>query len=385
MDKNKTISLNLKKEREALGYTLKQISEKMGFPNYQTLRSIENSHREIKAWELAKLANIYNRGIDFFMVDKQEISEPLVLWRTPAQTMEKNRAESLFLLYCRNYHRLLDLTGETDKTYTSIYLKTPNKQDFKKRPYDYVVELADEYRRILNMGGRPANSLSDTLEQIMGVMVFYLDLGDSGSAASTIGEFGKAILINSSDAPWRRNYNLAHEFFHLITWDTFSQEEIFSESSKEKNNVERWADAFASVLLLPAEEVRKEFLKRLDGKSIEYISLVEIAREFRVSIEALLWRLVNLNLIKKKVVLECLEKGEIKDIDKKMRITDWMDDKAYLSSRYITLAIKALQRGSLSKAKFAEYVNKPFSEVSSFLKKNGYDENEDYSIAFAAT
>jgi predicted HTH domain antitoxin len=129
------------------------------------------------------------------------------------------------------------------------------------------------------------------------------------------------------------------------------------------------------------------FLRRIlwKGNKITYISLVEIARGFKVSIDALLWRLVNLNLLKKKVVMHLIEEGEIKDIDKKMRITDWADEKQYLSSRYVTLAIKALQMGRISKAKFAEYINKPFSEVSSFLKKYGYDENEDYSIAFAAS
>ena len=41
--------------------------------------------------------------------------------------------------------------------------------------------------------------------------------------------------------------------------------------------------------------------------------------------------------------------------------------------------------GKISKAKFAEYAGKKFSEVSSFLKKYGYDENEDYSVTFSTT
>jgi Zn-dependent peptidase ImmA (M78 family) len=385
MGDKKTISRNLKRERETLGYTLKQVSDKMGYRNYQTLRSIEAGHREVKAWELAKLAGIYNRAIDFFMSEEYAPSEPRVLWRTPSETTERLRSERRFISYCKQYHRLLELTGEIRKSHSTFSLEAPNKQEFRKRPYDYVVELADEFRRILNMGGRPAHSLSDVLEQVLGVMVFYLDLGDSGSAASTVGDFGKAILINSSDAPWRRNYDLAHEFFHLITWDIFSNDEIYSTSSQGKPYVEQWADAFASVLLLPSEEVRKEFLKRVENKNIEFISLVEIAREFRVSIEALLWRLVTLGLIKRKDVLECLENGRIKDIDRKMRVAEWIEERPYLSTRYIALAIKALQAGKLSKAKFAEHVDRPFSEISSFLKKNGYDENEDYSVAFATS
>lgn len=383
MDKNKTITNLLKKERESLNYTLKYVAEKIGFSNYQTLISIESGEREIKAWELAKLAEIYGRKIDFFLPRQTEISQSRVLWREPARTEHTIKAERQFLLFCQNYKRLLDLTGEAD--ITPPFLPAITKKDFQRGKFQYVDELAEECRRLLNLGARPAFSLSNILEQVLSILVLYMDLGVGGSAASTSGDFGKAILINLSDAPWRRNYDLAHEVFHLITWDVFSKDDIYGRIKKGKSEVEQWAEAFASAILLPAEEVRREFSKRLEGNKITYISLVEIAGEFKVSIEALLWRLVNLRFLKKKDVTDCIEEDKIKDIDRKMRVTDWADEKPYLSSRYIALAIKALQMGKISKAKFAEYINKPFSEVSSFLKRYGYDENEDYSIAFSAS
>ena len=98
----------------------------------------------------------------------------------------------------------------------------------------------------------------------------------------------------------------------------------------------------------------------------------------------MLWRLTNLNLLNRKDVLKCLVEGNIKDIDKEMRITD-RGEKQYLSERYIGLAIKALHIGKITRARFAEYVDIAFSEVPSFLKKYGYSENEDYTIAFSAT
>jgi hypothetical protein len=99
-----------------------------------------------------------------------------------------------------------------------------------------------------------------------------------------------------------------------------------------------------------------------------------------------MWRLVNLNLLKKEKVQEELQKGLIKDIDKKQRKTDWAEkDKPYLSDQYISLAIRAFHLGRLSKGKFAEYVNESYSEIPSFLLRYGYDENEDYSIAYRTT
>jgi hypothetical protein len=56
----------------------------------------------------------------------------------------------------------------------------------------------------------------------------------------------------------------------------------------------------------------------------------------------------------------------------------------YLSSRYVMLAIKAYFMGKLSRARFAECIGKPFSEVSDFLTRNGYADDGDYTIAFAA-
>lgn len=382
MDKNRLIANLLKKERESLKYTLRDVSQNMGFSNYQTLSSIESGEREIKAWELAKLSDIYGRKIDYFLSEQTEISQPKVLWRDPAKTENKTETERKFISFCLNYRRLLGLT--TEENIKLPYNIQPDKTEFKRGGFEYTVELAEELRRTLNLGGRPAYSLSNVLEQVLNILVLYIDLGMVCSGASTSGDFGKAILVNSSDAPWRRNYDLAHELFHLITWDIFSDEEIYPKTEKGKSEVEQWADAFASALLLPSEEVRREFSKRLEDNKITYISLVEIAQEFKVSIEALLWRLVNLNLLKRNVVNQLINEEQLKDINKKMRVTDWADEKPYLSSRYITLAIKALQAGKISKLKFAEYIDKPFSEVSSFLRKYGYDENEDYSVAFAA-
>ncbi len=49
MEEKYKIASLLKSERELLGLTLKEVSEKIGFANYQTLSSIESGERGIKA------------------------------------------------------------------------------------------------------------------------------------------------------------------------------------------------------------------------------------------------------------------------------------------------------------------------------------------------
>jgi len=385
MKETKIIASLLKKERESLGFTLKEVSEKIGFAHYQTLRNIESGEREIKAWELAKLSNIYGRELNFFLWPEQRKVEAEILWRNPEQSTKKEEIKRKFLSFCEKYKNLLKLLGEKEQENKELLLPISKNKLINQYSFEYVTKIASDYLNLLQLGSRPACSLAKILEEKVGIKIIHLELEPGISGGSTVGDFGMAILINANDAPWRRNYDLGHEFFNLITWNFFSPEEIYKNDKKGKNRIEQLSDVFASAFLLPENELRNEFIKKAKNKYISYLNLVEIAREFDVSIEALLWRLVNLNLIKKETVLNELEKGNIKDFDRKTRSTHWEGEKPYLSSKYIYLAIKALQMGKISKVKFSEYIDKKFSEVPSFLKKYGYDETEDYSVEYSIT
>jgi len=384
MNTQKKLASLLKKERESLDLTLKEVSERLGFNNYQTLSSIEAAEREIKAWELAKLAEIYGRSIDYFLNLESPAKEARILWRCPEVSSQKKIIERQFISICERYQNLLRLLGESNIPKTGLKFSFDKHNLLTQNAFDYIEELASNYILIMKLGARPACSLSKILEEEMDIKVIFLPMNSDISGGSTIDDtFGMAILINANDAPWRRNFDLAHEFFHILTWEYFTPEEIYADEAGGKSKVERLADVFAASLLLPEEEIRKEFEARIKNKYVSFLNLVEIARDFEVSIEALLWRLVNLGLLKKEKIKEELEKGIIKDIDKKHRQTDWSaKDKPYLSTKYISLAIKAFHLGKISKGKLAEYVGEKYSAIPSFLKKYGYDEDEDYSIEY---
>ena len=384
MSIQKSVSELLRKEREELGYTLKDVSQQMEFNNYQTLSSIEAGEREIKAWELAKLANIYGRNVEYFLSFDSPQTESDILWRNPGESNDQALIRRQFLTICRNYHNLSEILDETNGTDILFKFVVDKHQLISEHAFKYVAKIASQYVDLLNLGCRPACSLAKILEKKMGAKIIYLPIDSDLSGGATIDpNFGMAILINSNDAPWRRNYDLAHEFFHLLTWDIFTKEEVYQQKDDRKSHVEQLADVFASSLLLPEEDVRNEFAAKSVDKSISYFNLIEIARDFNVSIDALMWRLVNLKLLKKEKVQEELQKGLIKDVDRKQRKTDWAEsDKPYLSDQYISLAIRAFHLGRLSKGKLAEYVDEKYSEISSFLLRYGYDENEDYSFAY---
>jgi Zn-dependent peptidase ImmA (M78 family)/transcriptional regulator with XRE-family HTH domain len=384
-DRDKLIGERLRKERESLGYKLNDVAQKMGFEHHQILGNIESGKRPLKAVELVQLSGLYGRNAAHFLREDSAVV-PRVLWRDAAKTDETVLAERKFIEICEGYTRLLHLTKEDPVADAVPCLALPDKRTLIQRGFGYIIGLAEQARKSLALGARPAHSLANVLESNFGVLVLYRDLKNAGSAASlSVGDC-RAIVINSTEAPWRRNYDLAHELFHLVTWDLFSEEEIALPSrGGKKSLVEQLADAFASALLLPEEEVRSEFRKKVVDRKITYISLVEIAREFKVSTDALLWRLTNLGLLRQKDVEKCLTEGEIRNVDRQARSEDGAWEKApHLSARYVMLAIKAYFMGKISRARFSEYVDIPFSSVSDFLEMNGYRDDGNYSIALTA-
>lgn len=370
----KELGEKLKIAREGIGLSLKEVSAQMSFPSYQTLLKIEKGQRELKAFELAKISRIYYKSMEYFL-DNRQFQETIVLWRDNKNPLSTKKIENIFIQYCYNFANL----EKKSNSYLSSNLVMNEEKD-KNLDFPEVEKLAIDYSNYLKLGSRPACVLQKILEEKVGIKVFFLDLLDHGSAAAAKGEFGSAILLNRSNMPWRRNYDLAHEFFHIITWANFPLNKVHCESGK-KSMAEKLADAFASCILLPEESLIESFDARLKDGQIGFLDLIDIARDFSVSIQALLYRLVNLGRIKKKEVSKILEEGTIKELDYEKRAEDRKAEAPYLSLRYIYLAFKCYQLNLVSRGKLAEYLGINRGEVSNFLEEYGYSDEEVFNIS----
>ena len=205
----------------------------------------------------------------------------------------------------------------------------------------------------------------------MKIKVLFLDLEGSGSAISTKGDYGYSIIIDAKEAPWRRNFNLAHELFHILAINYFPLEEIHQTGNdEEKPKVEKLADAFASALLIPKEPLSKELHKRATDNKIPWIELMHLAVEFGVSHEALLWRLCNMGKIKKERVNDIIKSEEFKTINKEVRGDTNQPANPY-SDRFVLLAHKALSEGRISKGKFCNIFDIKRAEFDSFINSRG--------------
>ena len=365
------VAARMKLARKELGLSLRAAARLLHFNNYQVLASIEKGAREVTTSELVDFARAYGRELSFFLALGRPAAAPDVRWRNRAGTVTTKLAEQRFRNFLEAYARLEELSGRRVGGFSL-------GSDHEVLSWEDVARLGGEISRQMELCGRPALELRAVLEEKCGVKLLVAAMGSAGSAASATGDFGAGILVNAMDAPWRISYDLAHELFHLLTWQQESQHRD-AEAESGKPLRERYADGFASELLLPEGSVGPEFRGRLKNGRISFLNCVELARAFGVSTEALLWRLVRLGLLKKASVEKALANDNLKKVDKAARVGDWANHPGTKPSRrFVTVAFECLKLGMVSRGRFAELMGIPRSEIAVFLAEYGYDEAEDY-------
>ena len=120
------------------------------------------------------------------------------------------------------------------------------------------------------------------------------------------GEKQTIIGINSTHSKARQRFTIAHEIGHLVLHDG----ELFVDQSvrvnfrdkrsslaEDKQEIE--ANKFAAELLMPKEMIRREVVKCIAKKraATEPQLIIELARIFEVSEQAMGYRLFNLGII----------------------------------------------------------------------------------------
>jgi len=365
----KSLGDRIKTFRKRLNLTQKDLANQMGFNSPETLSQIERGDRELKAWELVKLAKLLSLKLNDLLRIENVQEKPVVLWRESPET-DREIKESKFIKHCEDYAMLEELSRS--RTAEQFPQKKVRPDDVS---YETARRLASEIRREFNLGDRPARELIKILEEGFGVKIWYFDM-EEGSAASTIGPFGPAILMNLNEAPWRRNYNFAHEIFHLITWNSLPPS-LIKNSPDLWDKLEKIANVFASCILLPNDVVTVEFEKNIDKKSITYIDLIGMARKFDVSTEALLFSLLNLKLLDKNTVDNILKDQLFREIDRSTMAPSWWRPPEF-PERFVRLAFVAYKKGKLSKAKLAEMLDTSLIDLPKTLQEYGHKDREGY-------
>ena len=364
------IGARLRAARDAIGYTIEKASQESGI-GQSSISEFENNKREPKFSHLSKLADVYKRRIEFFLVDGPVI-EGVMLWRDRPQTDEERKStEREFYRLCQQYRDLEILMDEVKQP----KLPVPDFREPGGFGFDQAELFAKEVQERFRLGEVPIASLKQMLEEIYFVKIFYLDF--SGSAISTVSEeFGPAILLNSRNKQWRRSYDLAHELFHILTW------EVFRVGSKSETQEEdKLANAFASRLLMPAESIKERVRASADDKGqIGLNKLDDIAREFDVSLMALIYRIASIYRFKKEDTVKHIDLAQRYLALSKPRPSG---EPVVLPDRYSDFALRGLREGKLSLMQFSKYMGISYKKAQEYLRSDEDFTDEKVSISIA--
>ncbi|MEK6677653.1 MAG: XRE family transcriptional regulator [Planctomycetota bacterium] len=361
-----TLSERLKHARRKAGITLREIEERTGI-GQSSLSEYEAGKRAPRLVQLQALAEVYRRSISFFLAEGEPAPE-VVLWRKRPDDAVAADIEGKFLRLCEQYHNLEVWCVE--RRPCELPVVSGISADFNYREAE---KLAYEVRAKLKLGDRPGQSLLPVLEEVCGVKLFHLSFEPSGTAASTVsGTFGSAVLLNANNVRWRRNFDLAHELFHLLTWSVFRTQDN-SDGIVASEQEEKLATCFASNLLMPADVTRLAVNDAVKDDKIGFDDLFAIARQFDVSVEALLWRIHFL--------YRCDEDDTRKDIERYQAFAPFWeerekDEPPMRPARFVALAVKALQQGQLSQGRLAEYLGITRREAMSIAEQEAPTDEE---------
>ncbi len=279
--------------REKSGVTQDRLREVLGLENRQTIGQIEADERRITVPELMTVLEFFDVPLERFTNPFIPMATPKFSWRQSDSEIDdlrqfEERASEWIGAY-REFGRAL---GE-DRSALRHTLDLTFKSSFEE-----ATAAGSAMARQLELGIAPGKALADVMQQRMGILVLMVDAlpGISG-AASTLPDLDVA-LINRREPEGRRNFDLAHELFHLLTWKTMPPKWLGGEAAndadaKKLKRIEQLADRFAAGLLMPKEAI--EALGEPGEDVNEWVK--EKAGVLGVSAQALGYELIDAGII----------------------------------------------------------------------------------------
>jgi Zn-dependent peptidase ImmA (M78 family)/DNA-binding XRE family transcriptional regulator len=242
----------------------------------------EAGERRIDSLELARVADLLKRPIDWFLHE----SPPAVVSRRQTRDMEDESQADI----------LLESLAADVELMIELRLLVPPPDVRPTAPVETAEDAeraAFELRRHVETESGPLWDLQGIVERV-GLYAFSIELDDEGLDGSYLAlQAGGAALINGRAHSGRRRFTLAHELGHHVFADQYSGEWILGADGDER---ERLINIFAVNFLMPREPVIRRW-RELQGDQRMRDAAIALAAEYGVSWTAVCSHLRNLRLI----------------------------------------------------------------------------------------
>jgi XRE family transcriptional regulator, fatty acid utilization regulator len=354
------IGARIKALREEHRLSQDDLARIFGFKDRQTVSAIETGERRLSAEELLIAIEKLGASLDYFTNPFLLVGEGKFSWRQSNVGLAQLTAfERMAGRWIAANRRLAPEVGRAAPNLRQA-LKLTARSTFED-----AMAAGERFASDFELGDVPAKSLAELMERRLGILVLMVDAIDRVSAAACRLPDLDAVVINRHEGVGRRHFDLAHELFHILTWDAMPPEHVEEASEIGKGRVEQLANNFASSLLMPAAAL--EPFGAPGDDAVKWLNATADALE--VTATALKWRLV---------ALRRLDSARAKAIpDAALRNSghaDVRDEPPPLFSKpFMEVIALAIEQGQISARKAAEVLDLSIDDLSDLCATYGVE------------
>ena len=353
----RALGRRLQEARKARGVTQQEVAESLAVAR-TTVTALEKGERRARPDELIHLARLYGRAVGDFVGSREPVADFTVQFRTAIGSaassdvqQELGQAIQEFQSLCEDY---LYLDNLAESPLRRSY--PPEYSIVGTAPEDAAEDVASSERNRLGLGDGPFPRLRETLESDVGIRVFAIELPSRVAGIFSYTEaLGGCIAVNVRHPAERRRWSMAHEYGHFLTRRFQSEISILGAYTRVPA-AERFADAFACSMLMPAAGLRRRFndlARATDGK-VTAADICRVAHHYSVSVEAMMLRLEQLRLLPGGTWDRLRDRGfEVREAQAQLGLTAHSPGDGLLPLRYRLLAVRAYEEGSLTEGELA--------------------------------
>ncbi len=353
----KVLGHRLQEARKARGLTQQQAADSLAVAR-TTVTALEKGARRVRPDELIQLARLYARPVSSLVGSREPVADFAVQFRTAMagesllqSQDEQDQAVQDFQALCEDYLYVETLNGtRMPRNYPPQYVIGGIPPD------DAAEDVAASERNRLGLGDGPVLRLREILENDVGIRVFYALLPSRVAGAfSYTEELGGCILVNARHPEERRRWSMAHEYGHFLTSRFRSELTILGRYERVPTS-ERFADAFARSMLMPAPGLRRRFYQMAQESEgrVTVAEVCRVAHHYFVSVEAMMLRLEELRLLPKGAWERLRSRGfKVREAQSQLGLVPNPRDDRLLPLRYQFLAVRAYEEGNLTEGELA--------------------------------
>ena len=354
----------IKALRQTRGLSQDDVAQMLGFNDRQTISTIETGTRRVTAQELLLAAEKLEAPLDYFTDPFRLEGEGRFSWRqagVPADRLiqYERRASG----WIGAYRALAAQVG------CKMPLVRPSLGLTRRSRYEDAIEAGERFSAEFGLGEVPTKRLREAMERELDILVLMVDTeaGISG-AACRLPEFD-TVLIARREIAGRRHFDLAHELFHVLTWEAMPPKHAEQAFETGGGRVEQLANNFAAALLMPSEVMSRFGSWANLGANDLVDRLNATASELGVTSSALRWRLVALG------ELPAARGREIPESSLRNNggSTVESDVPAPFSKPFAEVLAMAMQQGRVSARRAARLIDVSVDELGELLAAHGVE------------